>query len=213
MATRTLQIDIISDVVCPWCYIGKKKLDQALASLPEGVEVKIDWRPFQLAPEIPEEGANFKEHLGQKFGGVDQLAPMFQRLKGIGESVGIHFQMDLIPTTPNTLKLHALLEEARNTGLQTEFAMKLFKAYFEEGKNLSDPEVVKSIWKEMNWNPETFDSIWSDSESKSEIKREIEYYQRNGISGVPFFIIDNKFGVSGAQDSSIFLDFLQKSLS
>jgi predicted DsbA family dithiol-disulfide isomerase len=209
---KRLQIDIISDVVCPWCYIGKKKLDQALTSLPDDIEIKIDWRPFQLAPEIPDEGSNFKEHLSAKFGSIQQLDSMFQRLKGIGESVGINFQMDAIQTTPNTLKLHALLEEARSTGLQTEFSMKLFKAYFEEGKNLSDPEIVKSIWKEMGWELETFDSIWSDSESKSEIKREIEYYQRNGISGVPFFIIDNQFGVSGAQDSSVFLDFIQKAL-
>jgi predicted DsbA family dithiol-disulfide isomerase len=206
---KPMKIDIVSDVVCPWCYVGKKKLEIALKQLENEITPDIQWRPYQLSPEVPEEGRNYKEHLIEKFGSAKGLDGAWQRLTQIGSEIGIHFKFDKIEKSVNTLRLHSLIGAMTDKTKQGHLTEIFFQAHFEDGIDLTVKDSVFALVKDFFVSKEEFDSIWDDSENKEEIRKEISYYHQNGISGVPYFIFQNKYAVSGAQNPEVFREVME----
>ncbi|EOQ89189.1 DSBA-like thioredoxin domain protein [Leptospira yanagawae serovar Saopaulo str. Sao Paulo = ATCC 700523] len=207
--SEVFPIDIVSDVACPWCYVGKKKLEKALAQVGNSITPEVRWRPFQLSPEIPEEGIDYKLHLTQKFGSLDRLDGAWKRLTDIGKEIGINFQFQNIPKATNTLVLHALVAALPTLEEQQNLVERFFAANFENGLDLTDKEVVWNVTEPVYKDRTRFEAIYNDGNLKQEIQKEIQYYHQNGISGVPYFIIGGKYAVSGAQDTSVFVEVIE----
>ena len=204
-----LQIDIVSDVACPWCYIGKKHLEKALESF-DSQTIEITWHPYQLDPTIPVEGIARNEYFANKFGSIDQIEQIFERVVGVGEKAGIDFNFDKMPKAVNTIPLHKLLHIAREERTQIELEEKLFKGYFTDGVDFSDKDQLVSFMEDFGWNREKTESILANEEITYHVKQEIKHFQGLGVTGVPFFILNNKYGISGAQPTSVFLETLEK---
>ncbi|MDZ4728024.1 MAG: DsbA family oxidoreductase [Leptospira sp.] len=204
-----MKIDIVSDVVCPWCYVGKKKLEIALKDMESEILPEIHWRPFQLSPEVPEEGQNYKEHLAAKFGSLKAVEGAWQRLVQIGNEIGINFDFEKIAKSVNTLRLHVLIASLKDNNQQDQLAELLFEAHFEKGIDLTILENVYFLAKDFFESKEEFLTIWNHDSAKEEIKKEISYYHQNGISGVPYYIFQNKYAVSGAQNPEVFKEVMQ----
>lgn len=207
-----IPISIVSDVACPWCYIGKKRLEKALAQFPAGT-FSIEWHPFQLDPAIPAEGLPRDAYFIKKFGDPSRLGQIFQQVTTVGAQEGIQFRFDQMPKVVQTLPLHQLLNQAGKEGFQHELEERFFKANFEEGVDLSDLPQVQQILTEFGWSAEKTESIWHDAEIQAQVQSEIQYFQQGGISGVPFFILNNQYGISGAQSSETFVQALQQVLA
>ncbi len=210
--TSKIKIDIVSDVVCPWCFVGIKKLEQAMSQVSDRIEFEVEWRPFQLSPEMPKEGKDYKEHLTQKFGSIESLKGAFHRLNSIGKDVGINFDFESIPKATNTLALHSLIKSAPNLSIQNQLVMDLFSAHFEKGVDLTSKEKVKEIALHAGITESQFKDSYENASLQSEVNKEYQYYQQNGVSGVPFFILQNKFAVSGAQDPTVFRELFERCL-
>lgn len=204
-----LQIDIVSDVACPWCYIGKKHLEKALESF-DSQPVEITWHPYQLDPTIPVEGIARDEYFANKFGSIDRIEQIFERVVGVGEKAGIAFNFDKMPKAVNTIPLHKLLHIAREEGTQIALEEKLFKGYFTDGVDYSDKEQLIAFMEDFGWNREKTESILANEEIGYHVTQEIKHFQGLGVTGVPFFILNNKYGISGAQPTSVFLETLEK---
>lgn len=211
-AISKIKIDIVSDVVCPWCYVGKKKLEIAMAQVSDKIEFEIEWRPFQLSPEMPEGGKDYKAHLTEKFGSLENLRGAFQRLNKIGKEVDIAFDFESIQKSPNTLALHSLVKSAPSLEIQNQIVFELFSAHFEKGIDLTNREEIQKIALKAGLTENQFQEAYDNTQLKEEVNREYQYYQQNGVSGVPFFILQNKFAVSGAQDPSVFLEIFETCL-
>jgi predicted DsbA family dithiol-disulfide isomerase len=209
MKNKPLQIDIVSDVACPWCYIGKKHLEKALESF-DSQPVEITWHPYQLDPLIPTEGVSRDDYFTKKFGNIDQIKQIFQRVSGVGEKAGITFNFDKMTKAVNTISLHKMLHIAREEGMQIELEERFFKAYFTDGVDFSEKELLITFMQEFGWNRAKTESILANEEITYHVSQEIKHFQGLGVSGVPFFILNNKYGISGAQPINVFLDTLNK---
>lgn len=202
---RTLKIDIVSDVVCPWCYIGESRLAKAIAQLPETIKAEIEFHPFELNPNAPEDGVNLHEHLQEKFGSEDQYNQMMDRVASVANEEGLAFNLQDQPISPNTRKMHVLIAAAKVIGLQAQISGAFFQAYFAEGKDLTNEGVVRLIAIDNGMPAELVDAALQDTEAFKAIEEKEKHYSTMGITGVPFFIIQNKYGVSGAQSTETFL--------
>jgi predicted DsbA family dithiol-disulfide isomerase len=209
MTSKALQIDIVSDVACPWCYIGKKHLEKALETFDNQV-VEITWHPYQLDPTIPVEGVSRDEYFAKKFGSIDRIEQIFERVVGVGEKAGIDFRFDKMPKAVNTIPLHKLLHVAREEGTQIALEEQFFKGYFTDGIDFSDNERLIAFMEDFGWNREKTEAILANDEIGYHVTQEIKHFQSLGVTGVPFFILNNKYGISGAQPTSVFLETLQK---
>jgi len=207
MKNKTLQIDIVSDVACPWCYIGKKHLEKALERF-DNQPVEITWHPYQLDPTIPSDGVSRDEYFANKFGNINQVEQIFQRVTGVGEKAGIAFNFDKMPKVINTFPLHKMLYVARAEGTQFDLEERFFKAYFTDGVDFSDIDQLIVFLENIGWNREKTESILANDEISFQVSQEIKHFQGLGVTGVPFFILNNKYGISGAQPISVFLDTL-----
>jgi len=205
-----LKIDIISDVVCPWCYVGKKKLERAIAQAQLEDQVDIEWRPFQLVPELPKSGVPYREHLLKKFGSEKALLGAFQNLTSIGIDLGIRFAFEKIQTAPNTAFLHALIKHLSPEAGQGRLVQAFFQAHFEEGIDLADRKAISDIASQNAIDQKTFDSLERDTVFLSHLQNEFDYYRQNGVNGVPTFILDSQLAVTGAQDPEVFLEIFQR---
>lgn len=203
-----ITIDIISDVVCPWCYVGKKRLEMALSELGHTDDIHIRWHPFQLDPTIPAEGMDRRKYFIRKFGDEGRIRQMSDHLTRVGEEAGIAFKLDEITQAINTLPLHKLLHVANREGFQHEAEEVLFRAYFTEGRDLQDPAVLAELFAPFGWDKQKVSRILADDAIGDAVREEISYYQQLGISGVPFFILNNKYGLSGAQPAVVFMQAL-----
>lgn len=203
-----ITIDVVSDVVCPWCYVGKKRLEEALIQLGNPDDVEINWHPFQLDPTVPSEGMDRKEYYIKKFGDADRIQQMSVHLTQVGKEAGIDFRMDSVSHAINTLPLHALLHVAGQEGFQPEAEELLFKAYFTDGKDLRDLDVLTELFSPYGWDSEKIAQILADDAISYAVKQEISHYESLGVSGVPFFIVNNKYGISGAQPAEVFVQAL-----
>jgi predicted DsbA family dithiol-disulfide isomerase len=209
MKNKPLQIDIVSDVACPWCYIGKKHLEKALERF-DNQPVEITWHPFQLDPMIPALGVSRDEYFAKKFGNIDQIEQIFHRVTEVGEKAGIAFNFDKMPKVVNTIPLHKMLYVARAEGTQFDLEERFFKAYFTDGVDFSEREQLIAFMEDFGWNREKTEGILVNEEITYHVTQEIKHFQNLGVSGVPFFILNNKYGISGAQPTSVFLDTLYK---
>jgi len=201
-----VQIDIYSDVVCPWCYIGKRRLDAALAG--DAVRaVDIHWHAYQLNPDLPPEGMDRRRYLEAKFGS-EAVARMQARLGEVGLSVGIEFQFDKITRAPNTFNAHRLMGLARATGHQDRMADKLFQAYFIEGRDIGAATVLAELAAEAGLAADIPAWLAGDAETKS-VHADLAAAGQLGISGVPFYVFDQRYAVAGAQAPEVFMQALQ----
>jgi predicted DsbA family dithiol-disulfide isomerase len=211
-----LSIDVVSDVVCPWCYIGKRKLEAALAS-PEAAglpPVRITWHPFQLNPDLPPEGIDRKAYLEDKFGGPERAAAIYERVRAAGRSAGLELNIDGITRQPNTLGAHALIAFAqRDGGDGGAIKERLLKAYFIENRFIGDTEELVAIATEAGLDGEAARAFLADPAQRDAVAQADVQARRMGISGVPFFIFNQKVAVSGAQDPAALVQAMRQAVA
>lgn len=197
-----MRIDIFSDTVCPWCFIGKRRLERALGGeLPEGLE--IQWRAFQLNPDMPSEGMDRKAYLEAKFGGPEGARRVYDQIVLAGQGEGIEFQFKSIPRTPNSVQSHRLIRFAMTKGKEDEVVERLFNGYFLEGKDIGDDQVLTEIAEASGLPREEVEAFLAGDEYREEILGEDLYARQQGINGVPCFIFNGRYALSGAQDPAI----------
>jgi len=199
-----MHIDIISDTVCPWCYIGKRRFERAVAERPD-LEITLSWRPYQLNPEMPRDGMDRDEYVSLKFGNEDSAREVYESIQIVGDSEDIPFAFDLVQRTPNTIDSHRLIGWAENAGLQDAVVEKLFQRYFLEGADIGDPEVLIEVAEEVGMNTDIVSDLLEGDVERDKIAEENKRYQEMGVTGVPCFIIDKKYVVMGAQEPETFL--------
>ena len=201
----SVNIDIVSDVMCPWCYIGKKRLEQAIEKLPEGIEVDIRWRPYQLDPTLPKEGKDREQYLSEKFGGSQQAKQIYANIVDAGREENIPFDFEAIAVSPNTLDAHRIIRWAASEapGVQDRLVDLLFKAFFIEGKNIGDNDVLLNAAEQAGMDRAITESLLVGQADCLEVEQEIEIARKMGVTGVPCFILDNKYAVMGAQAADV----------
>lgn len=211
---KTLQIDIVSDVVCPWCAIGFANLNSAIAQLDEPVETNINWHPFQLNPSMGKEGQDINEHLVEKYGLSDsKLAENKQHIRQIGQDSGVEFKFDQRARIYNTLDCHILLHWAGEKDKQTQLKLALFKAYFSEGKDISQLSILLEVVESVGLDKLEAQIVLNDEKYKSLVKDDESKYKSMGIQSVPAFIINNEYLLSGGQPKDVFKQSLQEILA
>ncbi len=200
-----ITIDIISDVVCPWCYLGKARLELAIAEVQDEIGVDINWRPYRLNPDYPPEGVDQKKALAEKLGGAERVASAHQMLVQLGKEVGIAFDFDAIKIGPNTLDAHRLIHWAgtEDREKQERVVTALFKANFEQGRNVGDHEVLIDIAADAGLAVPVVASLLASDADRDLVVAEIGAASQMGVSGVPFFIFDQQYAVSGAQTPDV----------
>jgi predicted DsbA family dithiol-disulfide isomerase len=196
-------IDVYSDPICPWCYIGKRRLERALKSRPD-FEPLIRWRAFQLNPAMPAGGMDRKPYLAAKFGSTDEAHRLYEHIGAIGAREEIDFKFTDIQRTPNTIPAHSLIQFAAEHGKCDEVVEALFFAFFKHGRDIGDSEELLKIAAECGLEAAGFKPIMASENAVSEVQREDLLGRRIGIDGVPFFIIDEKYALSGAQEPEAF---------
>jgi predicted DsbA family dithiol-disulfide isomerase len=200
-----IKIAVVSDVVCPWCYIGKRRLEKAINLVSNEFDFEIQYYPFELNPEMPANGVNQKEYLINKFGGEEQYEKITGQTSYVASLEGLEFNFDKQRIAPNTRNAHRLILFAREEGKQLELVEGLFKAYFTDGVNLSDESNLIDVAVKAGLDRDTVETILqSDAGLKEVVKAEKEL-QAMGVRGVPFYIINDKYGISGAQPSETFV--------
>lgn len=204
-------VDVVSDVMCPWCYIGEKHLEKALEIASE-VEVQVHWRPFQLDATLPGEGKDRQQYLSEKFGGAEKANLIYDRIREAGASNGIDFQFEKIAVSPNTLDAHRLIRWAGEAGadVQSTVVDHLFKAYFLNGINIGDRKQLVDIAAKAGLDAEEIaEKLESDADIDA-VRGEIAHAQHIGVTGVPFFIFNQKFALGGAQPAEVLANALRR---
>ncbi|WP_061242163.1 DsbA family oxidoreductase [Leptospira interrogans] len=207
------KIAIYSDVVCPWCYIGKKRLEDAISirkkSHPDD-KIEIEWRAFQLNPDLAPEGEDRILHMTRKFGSMDRVKMMVQRVADIANSEDLPFLFEQERHQPNTFLLHALIRKAKEYGKDSILSEIFFRKFFAEGKNLSDTNIILESLREAGIQEDNFYSIKENTILLQEVREEEQKGRELGVSGVPFFVFNEKYAVSGAQESNLFLQVFDR---
>jgi predicted DsbA family dithiol-disulfide isomerase len=198
-----MRIDVVSDVICPWCYIGKRRLAAALQQRPE-VEAEILWHPFQLNPDMPPEGMARERYIAAKFGGGQHASRVYQNVTDVGAAVGIPFHFERIKVTPNTRDAHRLIRRATESGDAAPVVEALFNAYFIEGRNIGDRETLAAIADEAGLDGSETARFLASRDGAEEVLAEDMSARRIGINAVPCFIFERKYVVSGAQEPEFF---------
>jgi predicted DsbA family dithiol-disulfide isomerase len=208
-----LHIEVISDVICPWCYIGKRRLEKAVASLDGLHEVRVRWLPFQLNPSLPKEGISRREYRTRKFGSWERSLELDATVAKAGAADGIHFAFNQIERTPNTLDAHRLIWIADQQGVQDAVVEALFSAYFTDGLDISNRQVLVDVVAEAGLNQAKAKAVLSSDDGLEAIKAANEQARRFRVEGVPFFIVNDKLTLSGAQQPDVFLAAFREALA
>ncbi|OJF91078.1 DsbA family oxidoreductase [Pararhizobium antarcticum] len=208
---ETVTVDVVSDVVCPWCYLGKARLDQAIASVADDVQVTVNWRPYQLNPDLPPEGVDHKAHLAAKLGGQAAVDRAHAMLADLGRADGIAFDFESVRISPNTMDAHRLLRWALVHGPQAQdsVANLLFKANFEEGRNIGDRAVLLDVAEEAGLERSVIAALLASDADRDAVVKEIDMARGMGVTGVPCFILDGQYAVMGAQSPEALADALR----
>ncbi|WP_295805966.1 DsbA family oxidoreductase [uncultured Nitratireductor sp.] len=206
-----ITIDVVSDVVCPWCYIGRARLEKALEAAPE-VAVDLRWRPFQLDPTIPPEGKSRHAYLTDKFGDEARIRQMHEQISAVGQAEGIAFDFDAIETAPNTLNAHRAIRWAATAepGVQDGLVGILFALYFEKGMNIGDPAILIEAAKDAGMDAAVVETLLATDADKAEVEQEIATAQQMGVTGVPCFLLEGRYAVVGAQEAATLADAVRQ---
>ena len=206
-----MQLDVVSDTVCPWCYIGKKRLDQAL-EMHGGEGITLAWRPFQLDASIPEGGVDRKTYMEKKFG-AERAKTVGNTIREFGEQVGIDFRFDRIERSPNTLDSHRLIRWAGTAGCQNEMVDILFRRYFEDGEDIGLHDVLIDAATEAQMDAEIVRDLLTKDADKELIHREDELARQMGIQGIPSFVVNSQWVMVGAQEPETLVKMFNKLLA
>ena len=208
----TVRIDVISDVVCPWCFIGQRRLARALEllhdSADEAPKVEVVWHPFQLNPQLPVEGVERSEYVARKFGSRAQ--EIYDRVAAVGRSVGIDFAFDRITRQPNTVLAHQLIDLAQQQGRQDEMVEVLFRGYFLDGVDLTQAANLVALAAQAGLDPVMTRACLEDTAQRQAVLDADARARSLGVSGVPFFIFGQRLTVSGAQEPEVLLRALSE---
>ena len=207
-----LKIDIVSDVVCPWCVIGFINLRKAIKELNDQIKFEISWKPYELHPEIPQNGYDKKLYLEQKFGDLSGRQSPYKQIEEIGNSLGFEFNFSKTERIPNTFNAHRLLWKSKHEGLQTELSEALFKAYFTDGRDVGSIEVLSDIAHEVGMKKEEIKNFLNSKEGGQETADEEMSFIEKSIGAVPTYFINNKYIIQGGQEPETFVSFLKKIL-
>ena len=189
---KTLKVEVVSDVICPWCYIGKRRFEKALALVADEARIELRWLPFQLNPDMPREGMARADYRSRKFGSIERGRSLDARVAAEGQGEGIAFAFERIERTPNTVAAHRLIEIAQQEGRGDATVDALFRAYFEQARDIGDPAVLEEIAARCEV------SGWPDAADEKRVAALEASMRGLGISAVPTFIFDRRLGVSGA---------------
>ncbi|NBA76134.1 DsbA family oxidoreductase [Emticicia sp. ODNR4P] len=205
-----IRIDVVSDVACPWCYIGKRRIEQAIENTQISDNVQIIYHPFQLDPSIPNEGIDFNTYAENRFG--DGYLQKFTQVENAGKSVGLDFEFEALPKAINTFHLHRFLTIAAMEGKQAELKELFLKAYFVDRIDLSKKEELINILSQIGWSEDKTLALLNSDEATDSVKEEMHYFRQHGVGGVPFYIFNKKYALSGAQPSEVFEQVFQQIL-
>jgi predicted DsbA family dithiol-disulfide isomerase len=200
-----LTLDVISDVICPWCYIGKRRLEKAVAALAGRHEVRVRWHPFQLNPQMPKGGMDRRVYRTAKFGSWERSLALDARVTAVGAGEGLVFAFDKMKRTPNTLDAHRLIRLAGLEGVPDAVVEALFRAYFTEGRNLSDRQTILDVVARAGLDRGRAEAELYSDDGLAAIRAEEAEAHRLGVQGVPFFIVNGEVALSGAQEPGAFL--------
>lgn len=209
-----IKLDIVSDVVCPWCIIGYKRLEQAIDELGIQDKIELEWQPFQLNPQMPIEGENINEHLAKKYGtSVEDGKRTQANLTKLGEELGFTFNFAEDMRMVNTSDAHVVLDYAKEKGKQTELNIRLIEAHFSENRNVSDRNVLMQEVEAVGLNREEALAWLTKEASKSAVQRVEESWKSRGVNSVPTVVINNTSGVTGAQSVEVYKNILSDLLA
>lgn len=209
-----VSVDIVSDVVCPWCWLGLRYWDQARALVPD-IQTETVFRPFQLDGALPREGADYKAYMKAKFGNGpdDRFKQMRAHLEAAGPEVGIQFEFDGIPKRPNTLDAHRVIRWAQGQDLGEAATERLHKAFFQDHLDIGDAAVLTQLASEIGLDSEIISDLLSSDRDRQAVLDEEQFYRRLGVQGVPCFIFNGQFAVSGAEDPKVLADAIRQAAS
>ena len=207
----SITVDVVSDVVCPWCFIGQKRLDKAVEAVPE-VAVDIHWRPYQLDPTIPPQGKDRKQYMLDKFGSEERIRQIHERIEPLGAAEGIAFDFGAIEVAPNTLDAHRVIRWAGlpETAFRNRLVRRLFQLNFEEGANIGDHAVLVEAAREAGMDAAVVETLLPTDADRDTVMGEIGTAARMGITGVPCFLLQGKYAVMGAQDTATLADAIRQ---
>jgi predicted DsbA family dithiol-disulfide isomerase len=204
-----LPIDVVSDVVCPWCYIGKRRLERAIALKPD-IPVAVRWHPYFLNPWVPREGMSRADYLTRKFGSVERYKGIAGRVAAAAAAEGLVYDLDKIARQPNTLDCHRLILWAGNTGDPGRMKQRLMELYFAEGADLSDPDVLVGAAVDCGLDGDLVRQLLARDADVARVEQEAKSAQEAGIDGVPCFIFGGVLAVSGAQAPEYLADAMAR---
>jgi predicted DsbA family dithiol-disulfide isomerase len=231
-----LNIDVVSDIICPWCYVGKRHLEIAIEKMPD-LNFDVRWRPFQLNPQMPEEGMERDQYMAQKFGEGGPTTTFYKQLEDIGTGIDIKFRFQSIKFAPNTFDAHRLIHwasggtndrnggenvadmgtkgqsDAGRFGPQTDLVTRLFEVYFEEGGDLGDQKVLVQAATSLGMNGNLVNELLASQRDANAIKKQVAVAGKMGITGVPCFIVENKYAVMGAQKPEALVEAFEKAIN
>lgn len=205
-----IKIDVVSDVVCPWCYIGKRRLEKAIQNLAAKYDFDVTYHPFELNPQLPVQGVNQKEYLVDKFGGEERYHQITAHVTRVAAEEGLTFNFQQQAVSPNTRHAHRIIQWALQFGKQANVKEAFMKAYFTDGIDLSKPENLASVSSSVGLNKNDVEALLQTSNGLAAVERAEKEMQQLGITGVPFYIIQNKYGLSGAQPTAVFMETIEE---
>ena len=213
MTAEPLRIDIVSDVVCPWCIVGFRQLSRALDNAPEGTAASVHWHPFELNPQMPPEGQDLREHIAEKYGSTEEQSQAVRdRLSALGQELDFTFNFPPDRRIHNTFQAHQLLHWAGELGRQTDLKLALFTAYFTDGQDVSDTGVLLDVAASIGLDRDEAQAVLDDGRYEEVIRQLEQFWTSRGIQGVPAVVFEGKYLISGAQDASVFSDVIAKCL-
>jgi predicted DsbA family dithiol-disulfide isomerase len=212
--TSPLSIDIVSDVVCPWCYVGKRRLEAALARRAgdDGQRAQVRWLAFQLNPDIPAGGIDRRSYLEQKFGGPERAKQIYARIKAAGDEVGIPFDFERIARQPNTVNAHRLIAWAQDLDPNAADALieRLFRAYFVDGIDIGDIDALAGVAGDAGFDATAARAWLASGAGRAAVEAEERRSRALGVTGVPFFVFNQRLAVSGAQPPEVLLGAMEQ---
>lgn len=212
LSDHSVRIDIVSDVVCPWCVIGYKQLEQAQAET--GIPAILHWHPFELNPEMPDEGEDLFEHVAGKYGTTqDDSRKARSKLEGLGSALGFRFHYADGMRMVNTFRAHQILHWAASQGRQHQMKMALFAAYFTDGRNVNDPTVLCGVADHVGLDPEEATAVLNDARFADEVRRHEMFWTSRGVQGVPAILFGGRDALLGAQGVEAYRSMLERHIA